>query len=137
MSITRRTRDTDEGFGIVEVVVAMFLLALIAIAILPTIIAALRLSSSNITLTTSTQLINQQLDEARELAPTCAALTAYANETIGRLVEDPRGTVLRINRSVTCPTTYPATVRLTAWVTIDGDTARIAESSTLIFVREP
>lgn len=129
--------NAESGFGFIEVVVAMFLLALVAIGILPTIITALQLSSSNITLTTATQLLNQQLDEARELPPTCSAITDFEAETVGLLVEDPRGTVLRIHRDATCPTTFPATVRLTSWITIDGETDRLAEASTLIFVREP
>ena len=88
-------------------------------------------------LCTATQLLNQQLDEARELPSTCSALTEFEAETVGLLVDDPRGTTLRIHREATCPTTFPATARLTSWVTIDGDTQRLAEASTLIFVEGP
>lgn len=131
------TARSDQGFGMIEVVVAMFLLALLAVAVLPTIISALRLSSTNITLSTATQLLNQQMDEARELADTCAAIQTFANDPVGLLITDPRGTVLRVHRqAATCPAVYPSTIRFTSWVTIDGDTDRIAESETLVFVAE-
>jgi type II secretory pathway pseudopilin PulG len=134
-NVSRRyLRDADGGFGMVEIIVSLFLLGLMAIIILPVMISVLRLSSSNVSLTTATQLVSEQMDEARGLAPTCAALRAWAAQTGGLVVADPRGAVLEAHRTVssTCPTSYPATMTLTAWVTPQGSTSRIAFGETYI-----
>jgi type II secretory pathway pseudopilin PulG len=124
----------DSGFGMVEVIVSLFLLGLMAIAILPVMISTLRLSSSNISLTTATQLVSEQMDVARGLAPTCVALQTWAAERNGLLITDPRGAVLEIHRQVpaTCPTVYPSVLKFTSWVTVDGSTAQVATGETRI-----
>jgi type II secretory pathway pseudopilin PulG len=130
--LSRASRDS--GFGMVEVVVSLFLLGVMAIAILPVMISTLRLSSSNISLTTATQLVSEQMDVARGLAPTCAALQTWAAERNGLLVTDPRGAVLEIHRQVpaTCPTAYPSALKFTSWVTVDGAAAKVATGETRI-----
>jgi type II secretory pathway pseudopilin PulG len=130
---SRNVARTD-GFGLVEVIVSLFLLGLMAIVILPVLVSTLRLSSSNVSLTTATQLVSEQMDDARGLAPTCAAIRAWAAQTTGLAVTDPRGTVLEAHRGVPaiCPSAYPATFKLDAWVTIQGSTKRIADGQTLI-----
>ena len=69
-------QEEDEGFSLVEVVVAMFLLGLIAIAILPALINGLGYSSQQSTVATATRQVNSLVDELR-LNPSCdtAALT--------------------------------------------------------------
>ena len=125
----------DVGFGMVEVVVSMFLLAVIAMAILPVIVSSLKASEKNISLTTGTQLVSEQMDVARGLATTCAAVTSYANETVGLLSTDPRGTVLQVHRQAgTCPAFFPSVITFTTWVTIQGKTTRLAQSETRIHV---
>jgi type II secretory pathway pseudopilin PulG len=138
MTISWRPRasssEPETGFGLVEVIVSLFLLGLMALVILPVMVSTIRLSSSNISLTTATQLVTEQMDDARGLAPTCAALRAWAAQTGGLVVTDPRGTILEAHRKVpaTCPTAYPATLSLEAWVTVQGSTTRIAVGETLV-----
>jgi type II secretory pathway pseudopilin PulG len=135
MSATHSSRGSgDDGFGMVEVIVSLFLLGLMAIVILPVMISTLRLSSSNISLTTATQLVSEQMDVARGLSPTCAALQTWAAEQNGLLVTDPRGVVLEIHRQVpaTCPTAYPSAFAFTAWVTVDGSSDRVAVGETRV-----
>jgi prepilin-type N-terminal cleavage/methylation domain-containing protein len=129
----------DEGFGLVEILVAMGLLSVIALSMLPIFISTLRLSSNNVSLTTATQLVSEQMDVARALAPTCSAVQAYAGETVGMFIEDPKGNVLQIHRSApaTCPVSYPAAFAFTAWVTRVDDTTNtvIATSETRIYIK--
>lgn len=126
----------QRGFGIIEIVVAMFLLGIVAVMILPSVITSLQLSSANVRVTTASQLVNEQLDLARGIAPTCDAIQTFSAETLGMLQTDPRGTVLRVHReaATTCPTTYPDAMTFTAWVSVDGSTDRLAQASTRIFV---
>ena len=136
----RRIRATspeanERGFGMSEIVVAMFMLALLALALLPLLITSAQLSSRNVTLTTATQLVNEQMDIVRGLAPTCSTITTFSNETVGLLTTDPRGTILAVDRtSLACPSSYPGLVQFTAQVRADGSAQVLAEATTRIFV---
>ncbi|GAT71641.1 type IV pilus modification PilV family protein [Microbacterium hydrocarbonoxydans] len=65
----------DEGFGLVEVVIAMFLLAIIAVALLPALWNGIAQSSRQSATATATRELNSLIEEARD-AHTCAALDA-------------------------------------------------------------
>lgn len=78
-------KDVDErGFGVVEIVISMFLLLIIAVAFLPLMIQGYRLSVMNSTVATATQLANQQVERVRGVSatalgtvgPTCASVVA-------------------------------------------------------------
>ncbi|MGH1525679.1 type IV pilus modification PilV family protein [Leifsonia sp. L25] len=64
-----RSAADEGGFGIAEVLVAMFLLAVIAVAIIPILVQGLRLSVQNATVATATQLANQQIEQVRGPRP--------------------------------------------------------------------
>jgi type II secretory pathway pseudopilin PulG len=118
-----------------EVVISMFMLALLALALLPLLISSAQLSSKNVTLTTATQLVNEQMDIVRGLAPTCSTITRFAGETVGLLTTDPRGTVLSVDRTLDgCPSSYPGLIAFTAQVRADGKAQVLAQASTRIFV---
>jgi len=144
--------DDESGFGLVEIVVSMFLLALLAISFLPLLITSLKVTVSNTTLATATQLVNQDLEVARSMAvttPYCSVLKTFATAAPLATVSDPRGVVMQPHRELVlsgatdssgCPVAqtsparaaYPGTVALRSWVTVSGKT--IAEATTLIFV---
>ncbi len=117
----RAMHRTDTGFSIVELVVAMFLLAVLALALLPLLVGATRTSVVNKSLTSSTAFANAQLAPIKAAYPndsttsSCAALTtAYNNKT----TVDPSGSGLQATISVgTCPSApFPATVTVTVTV---------------------
>lgn len=125
----------DRGFGMSEVVVAMFMLALLAVAVLPLLIASAQLSTKNVTLATATQLMNEQMGAVRGLAATCSAISQFSNESLGLVATDPRGTVLRVVRShKKCPDSYPGLVEFTALVSVDGSGQVLARATTSVFV---
>jgi type II secretory pathway pseudopilin PulG len=131
MTSTHDERAADSGIGIVEIVIAMFLLALLATATLPLFVSALKLSAGNSSITTATQLVDEQLTQARAQTATCSALTAFA-ATATSPVTDGTGKSLATTRTVTCPSTYPGTARFTATVHASG--AVVATATTLVYV---
>ena len=121
----------DSGIGIVEIVIAMFLLALLATTSLPLFVSALKLSAGNSTVTTATELVDEQMTQARSQTATCGALTAFA-ATATTAITDGTGKSLTTTRTVSCPSTYPGTARFTATVRASGIVR--ATATTLIYV---
>jgi type II secretory pathway pseudopilin PulG len=131
MTSTHDEPAADSGIGIVEIVIAMFLLALLATATLPLFVSTLKLSAGNSSITTATQLVEEQLTQARAQTATCSALTAFAG-TATTPVTDGAGKSLATTRTVTCPSSYPGTARFTATVRAAGAVA--ASATTLVYV---
>ncbi|GAA3623110.1 hypothetical protein GCM10022200_01660 [Microbacterium awajiense] len=69
-----RRADTA-GFSLVELVVAMFLLGIIAVALLPVLWNGIRYSSEQSTVATATRQLNSLVDQARD-GGTCDAVAA-------------------------------------------------------------
>lgn len=128
---TIRARAQDDGFGVIEVVVAMFLLGIIAVAVIPILVQGLRLSVTNAALATATQLANQQVEQVRGVS-LCSGVTATTTTTTVRSIS------LKASRSVaTCPATYPGTVSVSVSVTRTDTNAVLATANTLVFVTGP
>lgn len=113
--MTQRT----QGFSLVEVIIAMFMLSVLAIAILPLVIGATQLSASNRDITAATAFANAQLSPVRDAFPlnaltpaTCSAVQTYAASD----VPGPEGLVADIVIG-SCPATYPGTVTVDVYVT--------------------
>lgn len=125
-------REDDEGFGLVEIVVSMFILALLAMAVLPILVQGLKQSSSNATLATGTQLVNQQLQLAQAKGPTCTNVESAAGT---QQLTDPQGVQLQVTTTVgSCPA-GTGTVSVVASAVRQDDGATIASASTLVFVK--
>lgn len=124
----------DAGLGLIEIIVSMFLLALVAMAFLPVLIQGMKASVSNATLATAGQLVSEQMDQARALPSTCEALSAFDDVAVATAI-DARGTVFLPHRQVgACPTAYPGLVAVRVWVTKDGASDPISEADTLVYV---
>jgi type II secretory pathway pseudopilin PulG len=65
------------GFSLVEVVLAMLLLGLIAVALLPALWQGIQLSSEQSTVATATRQLNGLIEEARD-SPSCGTLDGVA-----------------------------------------------------------
>lgn len=111
----------DAGFGLIEIVVSMFLLSLLAVAFLPLLIESLRVSVTNSRVATANQILGEQLDAIALVNRTCASFRAY-DDTIIPTVTDERGTVYQAVRTVSgCPSAaYPAPVSIVLEVTVVG-----------------
>lgn len=123
------TKEDDEGFGLVEVIVAMFLLAVLAIAFLPILINGLKTSQRTATTATATQIMDAQFDAAQSVTACGSIATSTLSPT------DSRGTALTVTRTRgACPTTYPGTVSYTVSVSITATASVVASGTTLIYV---
>lgn len=126
---------SDGGFGLIEIIISMFLLALLAVGFLPLLIDALKVSVRNSTIATATQLVSEQLDSVTLLPRTCAALAQF--ETAGPVtLMDARGATYTARRdAATCPSGgYPVAVSVRVWATVDTDSAVLVESITTVIV---
>jgi type II secretory pathway pseudopilin PulG len=128
----------DDAFGLVEILISMFLLTVISLFMLPVFVSTLQLSSRNVSLTTATQLVSEEMDVARQLATSCVALQGYAAETTGLFVPDPTQRILVIHREapVSCPVSYPAGLSFKVWITLQDDATNtpIASAETRIYI---
>lgn len=125
----------EAGFGMIEIVVSMFLLALLAISFLPLLITALKTTVQTSSVATSSQLVSRQLDAVRALAPNCTSISAF-DDTAVATTTSPRGTVYQPHRQVlACPTSYPGVVNVRAWVTEVGKVKVLSEATTLVYVK--
>lgn len=134
------TAALEEGFGIVEVVISMFLLSLLSVSFIPLLVNSIKSTGRNTTIATATQIVNQEIEGARAVRsptstmPSCLDITNFLNVTIAS-VTDPRGvTLLPKWDASTCPTSYPGVVRARVSVTKAGSTNVVAQAVTLIYV---
>ncbi len=117
--------DRDgSGFSLVEVIIAMFMLSVLAIAILPLIIGATQLSTVNRDITTATAFANAQLSPIRDAFPlnaltpaTCTAVQTHAAAD----VPGPDGLEADVVVG-SCPALYPGTVTVDVYVSNGPDT---------------
>lgn len=132
---TRTDASADDGFGLVEVVVSMFLLVLLSVAFLPLLIGSLQATVRSTTVATATQVLSEQLDIASLVARNCAAFDSYETAALP-VVTDDRGTQYQAVRSVTgCPaSTFPATVTVTVSVDVAGQPDLDLHATTLAVV---
>lgn len=125
---------TDDGLGLAEVVVAMFLLAILALSLLPTLITGMKLATMNTTIAAATQLANDRIKSAQAAAPVCANVAAVSGifDTL-----DARDVPLRATTSVVgiCPAPGTAeTLKVTTTVERTDTDEVLATATTLVLV---
>lgn len=136
---------TNEGFGLVEVVVSMFLLAILALGLLPGIVNGLKQAANNITITAATQLVDEQIDLALSSGSTCSTIRSLASsasttDSRGVLLSRTTVTAGSVTPTTVCPagaSSYPTTVVVSVSVTRSGNATAVASASTLIYVDAP
>lgn len=102
----------DDGFSLVEVLIAMFLLAVLSLAVLPLIITVTSVSVSNRDLSEATAFAQAQLAPIRDAFPvnpltpaSCDHLASFADTGVVGPADLTADIVIGA-----CPTTFPATV---------------------------
>ena len=125
--IVAETRDA--GFGIVEVIVSMFLLSIMAMAFLPVLVQSQQLARTNASIATATQLLSADLDRARQSTVTCDPLPSIDPRVEGEF------TVTGVWAGVEgCGAGVPTTLSYTSKVQITGADKFLAQAVTLILV---
>lgn len=141
MNSIRQRAATDEGFGLVEIVVALFMLAILSVAFLPLLIQGLQVSADNATRATGTQILHDRLEAVRSQSVKCTEVRTALAGTVTSTVVDPRGIQFQVKTVIpACPTTtasYPGTIAVTVEVRrMDRiDDPPVAQASTLVFVK--
>lgn len=131
----RSNSGQDSGIGLVEIIIGMFLLALLAVAFLPLLVDALRATVRNATVATASQVLGGELDGLSAVPRTCQDLTVWESSS-ATVTVDERATEFTPVRSVTgCPPAdYPATVEVTIAVDVSSDANVNVEATTLVIV---
>lgn len=149
-----RSRDAaDDGFGLVEVIVALGILGLLAIAVLPMIITGLRVAGEQSTVATATQLVSSTIDRARsDPSATCdemLSVTEHADargaeiRVVGAAVPDSVSEAhvragsydLEVNPNTRCGGfTRPGALKYIAVATDTTTGAILASATTIIFM---
>lgn len=123
--------ENETGFGLIEIVVSMFILALLAIALLPLLVQGLKQAANGTTLATATQLVSEKMQLAQSKGPVCASVAAIAG-TVD--LTDPRGVVLRVTTTTGSCTGSPTTLNVTTSVARLDTGVTITTASTLVYV---
>lgn len=130
--IAERLRSEDRGLGLVEIVVAMFLLALLALSLAPLLIQGMRATARNATLAAATQLASERIALAQAEGPVCADVLATAGV---RDLTDARGVDLRATTVTgSCPAGGTGTVSVSVTVARLDTGETVADAATLVFV---
>lgn len=131
---------SDDGFGMVEIVVSLFMLGVLSVAFLPLLIQGLQLSAQNATRATATQILQDRMEYSRTYSTSCAALVSALETTAVSTTQDPRGISFQVVTDVgTCPApaALPSTVSITVTVrrTDDLTAVPLATATSLLFVK--
>lgn len=126
----RRIVDSVDGFTLLEPIIAMFVLMIVAVAVLPILTQSLVQSANNAELVTATSFANHAIEDERAQT-SCGALTPLDQSVTAR-----PNVILRTVRTVApCPDHYPGTVKISVTVT-DAATGKVVVSvGTLVLVR--
>ncbi|UDY23068.1 type II secretion system protein [Nocardioides sp. Kera G14] len=136
--------DMEDGFSLVEVIVAMVLLGILAVGALPMFATGLRITAADASTTTATAAVSSVLEQARAKAaasPTaaCQALQSYAANL--PTFTDAAGRPISVTMTAPCtggPAAVTVTVRATrTTATCDSNATTgpcVTAATTMIYV---
>jgi type II secretory pathway pseudopilin PulG len=123
------------GFSLVEIVVAIFVLAALSLALIPALVAGVQQSKNNAVIAAANELLASRLDQARGQTASCQSLTSFSASTVTDVVES-HGVSLHLTQVLdACPAAYPGTVRYTVTVVRTDTSSVLVTASTLIYLQ--
>lgn len=129
------TRD-DDGFGLIEAIISMMLLAIIAVAIAPMLWDGIRYSSEQASVATATREVNSTVEMAREdmraVSSTGACSAVVAVATGPRTVQNGAGRDITVSGTSTGDCTPGTSVTLVLTAMQDG--RQLATATAIVFV---
>ena len=138
-TLARRGSSSEDGLTLIEIVVAMFILALLSVAFLPLLVQGVKKSAQTATIATATQLANARMDSERAQAQAGTNCTSLANPA-DLSTTDSRGIPLLVSSpsvTATCPassTAYPTTVSFRVTVVRTDTGATVVQADTRLYV---
>lgn len=135
-----RFLGADEGFSLIEIIVAMFVLAGLTLALAPALIAGIKQTAQNAIVASATHQLSSQMDLARLQTATCQAVTVWANQTVpnyvgGQVTAGNGVTLQTVKQLGACPATYPGTVPLTVSIKRLDTNATVVNATSLIYLQ--
>lgn len=125
--VRARLAGEDAGFGLTEIMVSLMLLGILALSFAPLLIGAVSASARNASMTTATQLANQQIERARGSADSCTELKNFLSAGAPAAWKDAQGRTYTYTQTpgtaVTCPASGAVLVTYAIQVTITGPSA--------------
>jgi len=86
-----RVRRDDDGFGLVEVIIAMVLLAIIAMALLPALWNGIQYSAEQSSVASATRYLNAVMEQLRDADGSCTDLRDMLADSSITTAYDGRG----------------------------------------------
>ncbi len=133
--------ESEHGFGVIEVLISLFLLAVLSVSFIPLLVNSIKNTGTNTTIATAAQIVNQKIEGVRAVrsptstTPSCYDVTQFMQATLAT-VTDPRGVILVPAWDATsCPASYPGVVRARVSVSRSGRVNPVAQAVTLIYVK--
>jgi Tfp pilus assembly protein PilV len=130
-NVANTPRDDEAGFGLVEIVVSMVILAALSLAFLPLLIQGIKQSAATATLATASQLVGRQMEAATSIS-TCSAATSLAGV---QSFTDPRSVTIQLTTTVAACPTGTGTVKVTTTATRPDTGATLATGTTLVLIK--
>lgn len=124
----------EQGFSLVEIVVAMLLFAVIALGVLPLLISGTQLTVSNSESVRGKAAVQQKLSAIQRYYPTDPTLQVEASRPVGQTrdcsalptaaapLKETVGDLTITTAAGACPVVFPATVPVRVTVTNKGET---------------
>ena len=138
---SQREFSRESGFGLIEIVVSMFLLGLLAIATLPLLIQSMTVTTTNSKIAFATQVVAQQLQRLKDSGSSCGAVKTLAAATPAPVTRAGGNLQpylqLNLPASDVCAAPYLRTVNVHIWVTAVGSTAVLAEVDKRVLLDTP
>lgn len=133
--------DRDRGFGLIEVVISMMLLALVSVAALPLLLQSMTTTTANAKTAIATQIVAQRLEQIRSSGSSCSAIksllaTTPPTESNGRGRYQPQWS-LGLPASDVCTAPYLRNVSVRVWVTEFGSAKVLSEAHKLVLLDAP
>jgi len=129
----------DDGFSLVELLVSVFLIAVLSVALIPNLVASMQ-AGSNMKTRTFAIAVNKQAITGLEAAgnTSCSALNTFVGAAANQSVAIPTGKTLTVTfspASFACSTSVPYSQPVTATVT-DASGFQLSSATTSIWITQ-
>ncbi|MFC4242438.1 hypothetical protein ACFOYW_03555 [Gryllotalpicola reticulitermitis] len=131
----------ERGIGLIEIVISMFLLAIITVALVPLLVNGYKVSAQNRLVARASQLVSWNIEDAQHYnggIPSCASIASLVSVPQAP-ASAPSGVQLQLHFAGACGTSNVLAsggylVPITVSVTQAGTTQTLASASTSVYV---
>lgn len=137
----------EDGFSLVEIVIAMLLFALLAVGVLPLLVSVTQLTVGNSESVRGKAAVQQKLASIQRYYPTDASVQVEASRPVGQTrncsalptnvapLKETVGDLTVTTAAGACPTVFPGTVSVNVTVT-NSSQVKVASANTSVRVTQ-